>query len=80
MKEKDPSLIRTALLKFFSIIPPRINPIAGIQSQAEAAERSKTLESMKLRVKDVAKAAKQTSRLTQQLLSMEHISQRSIKS
>ena len=56
------------------------NPIAGIQSQAEAAERSKTLESMKLRVKDVAKAAKQTSRLTQQLLSMEHISQRSIKS
>ena len=35
---------------------------------------------MKLRVKDVAKAAKQTSRLTQQLLSMEHISQRSIKS
>ena len=56
------------------------NPIAGIQSQAEAAERSKTLEAMKLRVKDVAKAAKQTSRLTQQLLSMEHISQRSIKS
>lgn len=56
------------------------NPIAGIQSQAEAAERSKTLESMKLRVRDVAKAAKQTSRLTQQLLSMEHISQRSIKS
>ena len=56
------------------------NPIAGIQRQAEAAERSKTLESMKLRVKDVANAAKQTSRLTQQLLSMEHISQRSIKS
>ena len=56
------------------------NPIAGIQSQAEAAERSKTLEAMKLRVKDVANAAKQTSRLTQQLLSMEHISQRSIKS
>ena len=56
------------------------NPIAGIKSKAEAAERSKTLESMKLRVKDVAKAAKQTSRLTQQLLSMEHISQRSIKS
>ena len=35
---------------------------------------------MKSRVKDVAEAAKKTSRLTQQLLSMEHISQRSIKS
>ena len=56
------------------------NPIAGIQSQAEAAERSKTLESMKIRIKDVAIAAKKTSRLTQQLLSMEHVSQRSIKS
>ena len=56
------------------------NPIAGIQSQAEAAERSKNLESMRSRVKDVAEAAKKTSRLTQQLLSMEHISQRSIKS
>lgn len=56
------------------------NPIAAIQSQAEAAERSKTLSSMKSRVKDVAEAAKKTSRLTQQLLSMEHISQRSIKS
>ena len=56
------------------------NPIAAIQSQAEAAERSKTLSSMRSRVKDVAEAAKKTSRLTQQLLSMEHISQRSIKS
>ena len=56
------------------------NPIAGIQSQAEAAERSKTLESMKQRVGDVVTAAKKTSRLTQQLLSMEHVSQRSIKS
>ena len=56
------------------------NPIAGIQSQAEAAERSKTLESMKQRVSDVVIAARKTSRLTQQLLSMEHVSQRSIKS
>lgn len=56
------------------------NPIAGIQSQAEAAERSTTLETMKIRVRDVAEAAKQTSRLTHQLLSMEHVSQRSIKS
>ena len=56
------------------------NPIAGIQSQAEAAERSKDLKSMRSRVKDVAEAAKKTSRLTQQLLSMEHVSQRSIKS
>ena len=56
------------------------NPIAGIQSQAEAAERSTTLKTMKIRVRDVAEAAKQTSRLTQQLLSMEHVSQRSIKS
>ena len=56
------------------------NPIAGIQSQAEAAERSKTLESMKQRVGDVVTAARKSSRLTQQLLSMEHVSQRSIKS
>jgi len=56
------------------------NPIAGIQSQAEAAERSQSLESMRSRVRDVAEAAKKTSRLTQQLLSMEHVSQRSIKS
>jgi len=56
------------------------NPIAGIQSQAEAAERSKNLESMKQRVGDVVTAARKTSRLTQQLLSMEHVSQQSIKS
>ena len=35
---------------------------------------------MKQRVGDVVTAARKTSRLTQQLLSMEHVSQRSIKS
>jgi len=55
------------------------NPIAAIQSQAEAAEHSKTLENMRQRVGDVAEAARRTSRLTQQLLSMEHVSQRSIQ-
>ena len=35
---------------------------------------------MKQRVSDVVTAARKTSRLTQQLLSMEHVSQRSIKS
>ena len=56
------------------------NPIAAIQSQAEAASRSKSFESMQIRVKDVAKAAEKTSRLTQQILSMEHVSQSNIKS
>ncbi|HIL43401.1 MAG TPA: sensor histidine kinase [Gammaproteobacteria bacterium] len=56
------------------------NPIAGIQSQAEAAERSNTFKSMKQRVGDIVIAARKTSRLTGQLLSMEHISQRTIKS
>lgn len=55
------------------------NPIAGIQSQAEAAEHSKTMEGMRQRVGDVAEAARRTSRLTQQLLSMAHVSQRSIQ-
>ena len=55
------------------------NPIAGIQSQAEAAEHSRTIEGMRQRVGDVAEAARRTSRLTQQLLSMEHVSQRSIQ-
>ena len=39
------------------------NPIAAIQSQAEAASRSKSFESMQIRVKDVAKAEEKTSRL-----------------
>ena len=53
------------------------NPIAGLLSQAEAAERTKDPELLKKRVRDVAEAARRTARLTQQLLSMERISQSS---
>ncbi len=47
------------------------NPIAGIQSQAEAAAQSKTEKDLRARSRDVAEAARRASRLTQQLLSME---------
>lgn len=47
------------------------NPIAGIQSQAEAAAQSKNEKDLRDRSKGVAEAAKRASRLTQQLLSME---------
>ena len=51
------------------------NPIAGLLSQAEAAERTKDPEVLRERVRDVAEAARRTARLTQQLLSMERVSQ-----
>lgn len=51
------------------------NPIAGLQSQAEAAERTKDPAKLRSRISDVAEAARRTARLTQQLLSMERITQ-----
>jgi len=51
------------------------NPIAGLLSQAEAAERTNDPGILKERVRDVAEAARRTARLTQQLLSMERVSQ-----
>ncbi len=51
------------------------NPIAGLLSQAEAAERTNDNRQLKERVRDVAEAARRTARLTQQLLSMERVSQ-----
>ncbi len=50
------------------------NPIAGLMSQAEAAEKTRDPEELHLRVADVAKAARHAARLTQQLLSMEKVS------
>lgn len=47
------------------------NPIAAIQSQAEAAAASKTEADLRSRSRDVAEAARRASRLTRQLLSME---------
>ena len=51
------------------------NPIAGLLSQAEAAERTTEAALLRQRVGDVAEAARRTARITQQLLSMERISQ-----
>ncbi|MGB1257033.1 MAG: sensor histidine kinase, partial [Thiolinea sp.] len=51
------------------------NPIAGLLSQAEAAERTQDSHLLRERISDVTEAARRTSRLTQQLLSMERISQ-----
>jgi len=47
------------------------NPIAGIQAQAEAAGTAPNEAELRNRVAHVAEAARRTSRLTQQLLSME---------
>jgi two-component system sensor histidine kinase TctE len=47
------------------------NPIAGIQAQAEAAESAPDDAELRDRVANVAEAARRTSRLTQQLLSLE---------
>ena len=51
------------------------NPIAGLLSQAEAAERTDDPVELKSRVTDVAEAARRTARLTQQLLAMERVTQ-----
>lgn len=47
------------------------NPVAGIQAQAEAATSAPDEAELRIRVAEVAEAARRTSRLTQQLLSME---------
>ena len=52
------------------------NPVAGIQSQAEAAEGAREPEELRERIGDVAEAARRTSRLIEQMLSMERVSQR----
>ncbi|MEM8974660.1 MAG: sensor histidine kinase, partial [Pseudomonadota bacterium] len=56
------------------------NPIAAILSQAEVAAAASDPEEIRRRAKDVVKAARQTSRLTQQLLSMEKARGRGEKS
>lgn len=47
------------------------NPIAAILSQAEVAAKTNDPDEIRRRAVDVAEAARQTSRLTQQLLSLE---------
>jgi two-component system, OmpR family, sensor histidine kinase TctE len=47
------------------------NPIAAIRAQAEAAEAAPEGVDLRARIADVAEAARRTSRLTQQLLSLE---------
>lgn len=53
------------------------NPIAAIQAQAEAAVTAPNESEMRARTSEVAEAARRTSRLTQQLLSMEKVRGRS---
>lgn len=50
------------------------NPIAGILSQAEAAEKVRDPKALHERVVDVANAVRHTARLTHQLLSVQRIS------
>ena len=52
---------------------PAQKPIAGIQAQAEAAESAPDEAELRARVAGIAEAARRTSRLTQQLLSLEKI-------
>ena len=52
------------------------NPIAGIQAQAEAAEGAASETELRRRVGEVTEAARQASRLTQQLLSLDKATQR----
>ena len=52
------------------------NPIAGVQSLAEAAERCPIGQEMRSRVADVADAARGAGRLTRQLLSLERVRSR----
>ena len=55
------------------------NPVAAIQSQAEAAVSAPTEADLRERVADLAKSARATSRLTAQLLSLERVRGRSLK-
>ena len=55
------------------------NPVAAIQSQAEAAMSAPTEAELRSRVADLADSARATSRLTAQLLSLERVRGRSLK-
>ncbi|WP_186389225.1 sensor histidine kinase [Stappia sp. TSB10P1A] len=55
------------------------NPVAAIQVQAEAAISAPTEAELRARVKDLAATARATSRLTSQLLSLERVRGRSLK-
>ncbi len=55
------------------------NPVAAIQSQAEAAISAPTEAELRSRVLDLADSARATSRLTAQLLSLERVRGRSLK-
>lgn len=55
------------------------NPVAAIQSQAEAAMSAPTEADLRARVGDLAESARATSRLTSQLLSLERVRGRSLK-
>ncbi|WP_395541489.1 sensor histidine kinase [Neotabrizicola sp. sgz301269] len=55
------------------------NPVAAIQSLAEAAISAPDEAELRSRVQDVAESARQTSRLTSQLLSLERVRGRSLR-
>lgn len=55
------------------------NPVAAIQSQAEAAGSAKTEKELRERVAGLVTSARITSRLTSQLLSLERVRGRSLK-
>lgn len=55
------------------------NPVAAIQSQAEAAISAPTEAELRSRVADLADSARATSRLTAQLLSLERVKGRGLK-
>lgn len=55
------------------------NPVAAIQSQAEAAMSAATEQELRERVAGLAESARSTSRLTSQLLSLERVRGRSLK-
>lgn len=55
------------------------NPVAAIQSQAEAAISAPTESDLRSRVADLADCARAASRLTSQLLSLERVRGRSLK-
>lgn len=56
------------------------NPIAAIQSQAEAAQTAHSEPELRQRIADVATSARAAGRLTNQLLSMERVRGRSLRS
>ena len=55
------------------------NPVAAMQSQAEAAVSAPTETELRQRVAELAASARATSRLTSQLLSLERVRGRSLK-